>query len=135
MFPVKASFENMYNPGAPANNEAYRVGLTLGKAGHKGAWELSYRYQRLEADSWFDALVDDDNGAFYANGNPQLTGTGKANGWFGGTNVKGHLVQATYSFTDFCNFTFTYYRNDLIIGAPNQTSSAGHFMADVMWKF
>ncbi len=134
-FPLKACFENMYNPGAPVNNEAYRVGLTLGKAGRKGAWEIAYRYQRLEADSWFDALVDDDNGAFYATGNPQLAGTGKANGWFGGTNVKGHLVQATYSFTDFCNFTFTYYMNDLIINAPGQTSSAGHFMADVMWKF
>lgn len=106
-FPLKVSFDNMYNLGAPANNEAYRIGITFGKAGRKGAWEISYRYQRLEADSWFDALVDDDNGAFYATGNPQLAGTGKANGWFGGTNVKGHLVQATYSFTDFCNFTFS----------------------------
>ncbi len=135
-FPIKLSGEYMDNPGAPANNIGYRMGLTLGKAGKKGLWELSYRYQRLEADAWFDALVDDDNGAWYATGNSQLVGTGKANGWFGGTNVKGHLIQATYNFTDFLNFTFTYYMNDLIIKTPGApTSSSGHFMADIMWKF
>jgi hypothetical protein len=134
-FPIKVGGEYMYNPAAPSQNTGYRVGLTLGKAGRKRAWEINYRYQRLEADAWFDALVDDDNGAYYATGNPQLVGTGKANGWFGGTNVKGHLVQATYSLTDYLNFTFTYYLNDLIIGTPGQSSDAGHFMADLLWKF
>ena len=134
-FPLKALGEYMVNPGAPSNNEAYRAGVVIGKAGKKGTWEIVYRYQRLEADSWFDALVDDDNGAFYAVGNPQLAGTGKASGWFGGTNVKGHFIQGTYSFTDYFNFTFSYYLNDLIIAAPDQSSRAGHFMADMMWKF
>ncbi len=135
VFPIKVSGEYMNNPAASANNEAYRVGLTLGKSGKKHTWEINYRYQRMEADAWFDALVDDDNGAYYATGNPQLAGTGKANGWFGGTNVRGHLVQATYSFTDYFNFAFTYYLNDLIINAPGQSSGASHFMADLMWKF
>lgn len=134
-FPVKLSGEYLNNPGAPANNEAYRIGLTLGKAGKKHSWEVNYRYQRLEADAWFDALTDDDNGAFYAAGNPQLAGTGKASGWFGGTNVKGHQIIAVYSFTDFLNFTFVYYLNDLIINAPGAKSDAGHFMADLNWKF
>jgi len=139
-FPLKVMGEYMKNPGAPSNNEAYRVGVTIGKAGRKKTWEINYRYQWLEADAWFDALEDDDNGAFYATGNPQLVGTGKANGWFGGTNVKGHQVIATYSFTDYLNFTFTYYLNDLIIGNPtspgfDSASKAGHFMADLMWKF
>lgn len=134
-FPVKLAGEFMHNPGAPTQNDAYRAGLTLGKAGKKNTWEINYRYQRLEADAWFDAMVDDDNGAYYATGNPQLAGTGKANGWFGGTNVKGHLIQATYSLTDFLNFTFTYYMNDLIIEAPVQPSSANHFMADLNWRF
>lgn len=140
-FPLKVTGEYMKNPGAPSNNVGYRAGVTIGKAGKKHTWEINYRYQRLEADAWFDALVDDDNGAFYATGNPQLVGTGKANGWFGGTNVRGHLAQATYSFTDYLNFTFTYYLNDLIVGNPptagvvDQRSNAGHFMADLMWKF
>lgn len=134
-FPLKVSGEYMNNPGAPANNEAYRLGLSIGKAGKRKTWEINYRYQRLEADAWFDAMVDDDNGAFYSTGNKQLIGTGKANGWFGGTNVRGHQMQATYSFTDYLNFTFTYYLNDLIIGTPGQKGAAGHFMADIMWKF
>ncbi len=117
-FPIKVTGEYMNNPAAPSNNEAYRVGFTLGKAGKKRAWEITYRYQELQADAWFDALVDDDNGAYYANGNPQLAGTGKANGWFGGTNVKGHQILAVYSLTDFMNFTFIYYNNDLTHKAP-----------------
>ncbi len=134
-FPIKAIGEVMDNPAAPSNNKGFRVGGTLGKAGKKRTWEINYRYQRLEADAWFDALEDDDNGAFYATGNPQLIGTGKTSGWYGGTNVRGHLVQATYSFTDFLNFSFTCYLNDLIFNAPGQSSQAGHFMADLMWKF
>jgi hypothetical protein len=134
-FPLKAQGEYMNNPAAPSNNEAYRVGGVIGKAGRKGTWEIVYRYQRLEADSWFDALVDDDNGAYYAVGNAQLAGTGKASGFFGGTNVKGHFIQGTYSFTDYLNFTFSYYLNELIIKTPGQTSDSGHFMADLMWKF
>jgi hypothetical protein len=134
-FPIKLTGEYMNNPAAPSDNEAWRVGITIGKAGKKGQWEINYRYQRLEADAWFDALVDDDNGGFYGTGNPQLAGTGRTSGWFGGTNVKGHQVIATYSFTDFLNFTFIYYDNELIINAPGQKSDAGHFMADLNWRF
>jgi hypothetical protein len=129
-FPIKLSGEFMDNPPAPSNEQGWRLGLTLGKAGKKGAWEVAYRYQRLEADAWFDALVDDDNGAYYAAGNSQA-----AKGWFGGTNVRGHQVIATYSITDFLNFSFIYYDNDLIIKTPGQNGHAQHFMADLNWKF
>ncbi len=134
-FPIKLAGELMNNPAASSNNDAWRLGFTIGKAGKKGQWELNYRYQRLEADAWFDAMVDDDNGAYYATGNSQLAGSGKANGWLGGTNVKGHQIMATYSFTDFVNFTFIYYDNDLIINTPGQKSDATHFMCDLNWRF
>ena len=133
-FPIKVSGEYLNNPGAPTANEAYRAGVTFGKAGKKKTWEIAYRYQELQADAWFDAMVDDDNGAYYATGNSQLVGTGKANGWFGGTNVRGHLVQGTYSFTDFVNVSITYYLNELIIGTTGQSSNAHHFMIDMNWK-
>ena len=134
-FPIKLAGEFMHNTDAPDHNEGWRVGMTLGKAGKRHAWELTYRYQRLEADAWFDALVDDDNGAFFANGNPQLNGTGRANGWFGGTNVKGHQVIGAYSMTDFLNLSLIFYSNDLIIEAPGQKSDATHFMVDLNWRF
>ena len=135
--------ERMNERACPSDrNTAYRAGITLGKAGRKNTWEINYRYQRLEADAWFDALEDDDNGAFYAANNPQLLGTAAtpAAAWLGGTNVKGHQVVATYSFTDSLNFTFIYYLNEAIIGNPagavgGTSSRTGHFMADLNFKF
>jgi len=62
-FPIKVSGEYMNNPAAPDNNEGYRIGMTFGKAGKKRAWEINYRFQELQAAAWFDALLDDDNGA------------------------------------------------------------------------
>ena len=134
-FPIRPMGELMANPGAPKNNIGYRAGLYLGKAGKKGNWEVGYRYQRLEADAWLDALTDDDNTAFFAKGSPQMVGTGKAEGIFGGTNVKGHWIGATYSFTDFLNASTWFYLNDTIINAPGKSGDAEHFMAELNFRF
>jgi len=154
-FPIKLAGEYMDNPPAPSKqNKAWRAGVTFGKAGRKNTWEIAYRYQRLEADAWYDALVDDDNGAFYTAGTagPGSSGNRALNSglvnqanaaipvgaWLGGTNVKGHQVVATYSFTDSLNFTFIYYRNEAIINENvgiDKRSDVGHFMADLNWKF
>jgi hypothetical protein len=129
-FPVKLAGEFMHNPSAPADNDGWRAGMTFGKAGKKHAWEISYRYQRLEADAWYDAMPDDDNGAFYEKTTPL-----GPKGWFGGTNVKSHQVLATYSITDFLNFTFTYFDAELVKEIPGANSHSQHFMADLNWKF
>jgi Putative porin len=140
-FPVKLAGEYMNNPGAPSNNEGYNVGVTFGKAGEKGRWQVSYRYQKLGADAWYDEFVDDDNGAFYAqtlpgSGYPTSATNPTGAGWRGGTNVRGHLVQFQYSVNDSLTFVFTYYLNSLINPNPaGSVSTAGHFMADLMWKF
>ncbi len=138
-FPVKFSGEYMNNPGAPNNNTGYRAGVTLGKAGEKGHWEISYRYQCLEADAWYDELVDDDNGAFYQTAGTYsgyFNATTGGPGWRGGTNIKGHFVQFQYSVTDSLTFVFSYYLNTLVQPNPvGSTSAASHFMADLNWKF
>ncbi len=141
-FPIKFSAEFMNNPGAPKNNNGFWVGMMLGKSGTKHTWDLSYRYQYLEADAWYDQLVDDDNGAFYAT-SAYSSFTGSP-GYYGGTNIKGHLVKFNYSFTDALTFGMTCYINDLI-NLPAQNPNSGyvvnlksgaiHFMADMMWKF
>ncbi len=149
--PIKVGGEYMHNPSAPSDrNTGYRAGITVGKAGRKNTWEVNYRYQRLEADAWYDALVDDDNRSFFASGvaySPGQTpllfrGLGpprKDNGLFGGTNVKGHQIVATYSFTDFANLSFIYYNNEGIITSSlagvDTKSGASHFMVDLNWKF
>ena len=141
-FPIKLAGEFMDNPGADpatgsANNQGYWGGITFGKSGKKGTWDIFYRYQYLEADAWYDELVDDDNVAFYSH-----TATALAkNGWMSGTNMKGHLVKFNYSLTDALTFSLTTYINDLInpnlntggLGEPKNHSL--HFMADLMWKF
>jgi putative porin len=137
-FPIKVSGEYINNVDTISgnnNNQGYWIGATFGKSGKKHAWDISYRYEYLEADATYDQLVDDDNGAYY-----QTAPTGGATGWFSGTNIKGHLIKANYSITDSLTFTFTCFLNQLI--SPNLNAPAGepnnsaiHVMADLMWKF
>ena len=149
-FPLTVNGEFMHNPGAPRKNEGWWAGVTLGKAGTKKAWDISYRYEYLEADAWYDQIVDDDNVAFYAAQAPgpgnsypynyndnDLTGSGITKGGMaGGTNIKGHMMKFDYSLTDSLTFSLTAYLNSLIIPVPSKYSSAAvHVMGDMQWKF
>jgi hypothetical protein len=132
-FPIKLAGEYLNNPATSGNNVGWWGGLTLGKSGKKGTWDISYRYQSLEANAWWDQIVDDDNVAAFPT---SLTTAGFA----GGTNVKGHLIKFNYSITDALTFTFTCYANSLINPAltgfaSTQKTDAVHAMADIMWKF
>jgi hypothetical protein len=134
IFPIKIGGEYMDNPAAGSNNTGYRGGITFGKSGTKKTWDISYRYQELQANAWYDQMEDDDNCAFY-----RTAPSGGAVGYLGGTNIKGHLIIANYSFTDSMSFTFTCYLNELIGNSSNGTSEPQsktiHMMADVNWKF
>jgi hypothetical protein len=140
-FPIKLAAEyinNVDTVSGNGNNQGYWVGVTFGKALKKHSWDISYRYEYLEADATYDQLADDDNGAYYQNANAAKA---LANGWYSGTNIKGHLIKADYAITDSLTFTFTCFLNQLITpglnapvaGEPND--KAIHVMADLMWKF
>ena len=137
-FPIKIGGEYVNNPAAPSDNEGYWGGITFGKSGTKKTWDVSYRYQELQANAWYDQLVDDDNGAFYQTLPSGAAATAKV-GFYGGTNIKGHLIKANYSFTDSLTLSFTCYINELIGNTSNGTaepqSKSMHMMADMMWKF
>jgi hypothetical protein len=144
-FPIKLAGEYIVNPGVmKSDNQNYGIwgGITFGKAGTKGTWDISYRYEYIEADAWYDQVVDDDNVAYYQNA-PIGAPAGSGTGMYGGTNVKGHLIRADYSFTDSLTFTFTCYINQLINPNLNTFPNSGgepqsnalHVMADLMWKF
>jgi hypothetical protein len=131
VFPIKLAGEYLNNPAAPTGNEGFWGGITFGKSGTKHTWDLSYRYEYLESDAWYEEVVDDDNIAYYPTAQ-----TGEAAGMFGGTNVKGHFVKFNYSLTDALTFSLTCYVNSLINNPSAATSSdAMHFFADMMWKF
>jgi hypothetical protein len=148
-FPIKLAAEYINNPAAPARNSGFWLGATFGKSGTKHTWDISYRYEYLEGDAWYDQLVDDDNGAYYLHkptGSPAgsaFTTTGY--GYFGGTNIKGHMIKLNYSITDALTFTATCFIDDLINTTLTTHQVAGtvsepkdhaiHFMADMSWKF
>jgi hypothetical protein len=131
-FPIKLAGEFMDNTAVSRNNSGYWGGVTLGKAAKKGSWDISYRYQVLEADAWYDQLVDDDNLGYYQ----AAAFPGQKAGVYGGTNVKGHLIKADYAVTDALTLSLTCYLNSLINPGPaNSQSGVTRIMADVMWKF
>ena len=133
-FPIKLATEYLNNPSASSNNEGWNAGVTFGKSGKKGSWDVSYRYQHLEADAWWDQIVDDDNIALFPVATPIFGNTAIAA--VGGTNIKGHMVKFDYSIFDSLTFSFTCYINDLIDNpVPNTKTGAVHAMADLMWKF
>jgi hypothetical protein len=134
-FPIKLAGEYINNVSANQNNQGCWVGVVFGKSGKKHAWDISYRYEYLEADATYDQMVDDDNGAYYQN-----APTGGGVGFYSGTNIKGSLIKANYSITDSLTFTFSCFLNDLINPGLNASSDepnngAMHLMADLMWKF
>jgi hypothetical protein len=130
-FPIRFAAEYMNNPAADQRNEAYSFGVTCGKAGKKGLWDVSYRWKHLEADSWYEELVDSDFGGLRpASGSPLRSA------YAAGTNVEGHIFKASYSPFDSLTIGVTYFLAELIANVPaNFDESVGRFQLDAVWKF
>lgn len=131
-FPIKVFGDYVENPSAHSiRNHAYMAGLTLGKSGKKGAWDVSYRWKRLEGDYWYEELVDSDHGAYYA----AATSRGAA-GYGPGMNIQGHYFRAAYSPKDSLTLSVTYYLFKLIDSAPGAANpDTGRIQIDAAWKF
>ncbi len=143
-FPVKVFADYMMNPAAQQGDQAYQVGVTFGKSGKKGTWDISYRWKYLESNAWYEELVDSDFGAFYQVGarDPAMkafsNNPSSANnlGYSAGTNVKGHILKWSYSPYDALTLGVTYYLTDLITTAPNTgKSEVGRLQVDAVLKF
>ena len=131
-FPIRFGAEYAHNPGAPDRNNAYAVGVTLGKAGKKGLWELSYKWKTLEGDFWYEELPDSDFGAFYGTAMPNSA----AGGYRAGTNLRGHVVRAIYSPYDSFSIGLTYFRTEVIDEFPRGSDSTmNRVQLDAVWKF
>ena len=132
-FPIKLAADVVNNPSASdSQNNAWSAGVTFGKSGKKGLWEVSYRYKYLEANSWYEELVDSDFGAFYgASLKPYYV-----SGYKTGTNVKGHAFKLAYSVTDSLSLAATYFLTELIDRPVSVSSSAtGRLQVDASLKF
>jgi hypothetical protein len=134
-FPITVSGEYMNNTAMSANNVGYNVGITLGKSGKKGTWDLSYRYKNLEGDAWYEELPDSDFGAYYRNAGPISS---MKQGYGSGTNVRGHVVKASYSPYDSLTLSVTAFLTELIkpVAGPLGTDSGiTRLQVDMVWKF
>jgi hypothetical protein len=139
-FPISVGGEFLYNPAAPGKNEAWSAGFTLGKAGKKGKWSLCYRWMELQADSWFEEIVDVDFAAYYqqqqANAGFNTASNPSGAGYMGGTNLRGQIVKADYSPTDSLTLSVTWFMTSLVDASPaNSESAANRVQVDAMWKF
>ncbi len=113
--------------------EAYSVGMTLGKSGKKGTWDLTYKWKHLESNYWFEEVVDSDHGGWYQTS--PFTGGG-GTGYGAGTNIRGHYMRAAYSPYDSLTLSVNYYLFNLIdkpVGALSST--AGRIQVDAAFKF
>jgi hypothetical protein len=122
-FPIKVGGDYMNNPAAQDRNDAVSVGVTFGKSGKKGLWDLTYRYKYLGGDAWYEEVVDSDFGAFYAAQMPNAgfdsTSNPTGRGYGSGTNVRGHIVKVTYSPFDSVVLGLTWFHTQLIDTAPS----------------
>jgi hypothetical protein len=119
-FPIKVGGEYMNNAAASGDHRGYSLGATLGKAGKKKTYELSYTYKYLGADAWYEEIVDSDFGAFYQTAQPN---SGAGAGYAAGTNTKGHIVKLSYSPSDALTLTAKWFRTELIRPVPADSDS------------
>lgn len=148
-FPVRLWGEYLWNPSAPSSayNDGFDVGITFGKAGKKGLWELTYLYRYLGANAWYEEVVDSDFGAYYATPwqNSGMSAANASSNYRAGTNVKGHVIRASYSPYNSLTFQVTAFLTSLIqktapgtpAGTPPDGGDSGmtRLQVDAVWKF
>ncbi|MEY4384805.1 MAG: hypothetical protein RLY20_88, partial [Verrucomicrobiota bacterium] len=129
--PITAFGEYIQNTSASANDVGYAFGVTIGKSGKKGLWDLSYQYRNLEADAVYEEFTESDFG-----GNYLTAPAGGNTGYRSGTNVRGHIIKAQYSPYDSLTLGITYWITDLINESPaGSQSGAGRLQVDAAIKF
>ena len=132
-FPVKFAGEYMNNLAASDRETAWALGITFGKSGKKGLWEIGYRYKDLGGDAWYEEFTDSDFGAYYAGTFPN---GGSGAGYGPGTNVRGHIVKASFTPYDVLTLGITYFRANLIDEVPvNSNSQMTRLQVDAVLKF
>jgi hypothetical protein len=113
--PLALFGDYVVNSEAPDNDTAYLFGAKYGSAKSRGTWDISYFYERLEADAVVGLVTDSDFGG-------------------GGTDSKGHAFQGTYAFHDNWSFKATYFINDIGLASGNP-HDFDRLMLDLIFKY
>ena len=172
-FPITVAGEGVVNPAVPGSDKvgglwngtsfggstvtdpgkyAYSAGITFGKAGKKGTWEVSYTWRYLGANAWYEELTDSDFGSYVQYANPAYAAVAGgvtpnpgakigAHGYASGTNNKGSILKFAYSPYDMLTLSATWFRtsviNEQLIAMPgfNWDSTMNRLQIDAMLKF
>jgi hypothetical protein len=141
-FPITLAGEYMNNPGAANQDYGYNLGITFGKSGKKGTWDVSYRWKYLGANAWYEEMVDSDFGGWYVTAPNSLPTSpnsgigGWKSGYVAGTNVKGHVIKANYSPYDSMTLSVTVFLTELILPSPaGSPSDVTRLQVDATLKF
>jgi hypothetical protein len=103
------------NTEVDENDTGYLLGAKFGSAKARGTWDISYWYERLEADATVGLLSDSDFAG-------------------GGTDAKGHIVSGTYAFHKSWNFKATYFLTERNL-ASETPKDYERLQLDLAFKF
>jgi hypothetical protein len=103
------------NADADDNDTGYLLGAKFGSAKKRGEWDLTYFYEKLEADATVGLVADSDLGG-------------------GGTDVKGHVFSGTYAFDTSWNFKATYFLNEIKL-ASGEPDDYDRLQLDLNFSF
>ncbi|MST01222.1 MAG: hypothetical protein EXS29_07925 [Pedosphaera sp.] len=121
-FPITVAAEFIRNPQAPANEDTgYSAGITFGKSGKKGLWDLGYRYKELQKHAVWEDVADSDFGSY------------SSASYKTGTDSRGHIFQFQYNFTDAVNMSVKHFYTERI--AADAGLDSHRLQADLIWKF
>ena len=121
-FPITVAGEFIKNPQAAAGQDTgSSVGITFGKSGKKGLWDIGYRYKSLQADSVWEDVNDSDFGSY-------LTTAYKT-----GTGNRGHIFQLQYNISDAVNLSAKYFLTERI--SADSGLDSHRVQLDMIWKF
>ena len=145
-FPIKLYGEYIHNFGASRDNIGYAFGPSFGSVGQRnsqagrsqrGNWEISYRYQQLQADANYEELTASDNGAFYRNRPVEEPGSGSFRPTFlNGLNMRGHAFRLAYAPVDSLVLDVRVWRNEPIkVGSPRDKVQGVRMLTDLVWRF
>jgi len=113
--PIALFADYVVNTDADDNDTGYLFGARFGSAKKRGTWDVSYFYEKLEADAVVGLVTDSDFGG-------------------GGTDAKGHVFAGTYAFHDNWNFKATYFINDIALASGNPRDF-DRLMLDLNFKY
>jgi len=144
-FPISFGGEYIHNFGASRDNIAYSFGPSFGRvsqrnyagmARQKGRWEISYRYQELQADANYEELTASDNGAFYR-GRPFGEPTNlRVPTFLNGINLRGHAFRFAYAPFDSLVIDARVWLNEAIKEVPTGDTVQGvRVLVDAVWQF